>query len=142
MMGGRKVVLHHRGVLLKFLNAGKFFSLLECDLLHFALDLPDPATAKRLKCSVCQTSVLEMLHQMLGMETEENRKLKEYEIVEILERVCNKEMDEYGWEPPISPETTLLSLFSPLRDPSPVRSRLVLTWRLFLSRFARALTPI
>jgi hypothetical protein len=83
-----------------------------------------------------------MLHQILGMETEENRKLKEYEIVEILERVCNKEMDEYGWEPPISPETTLLSLFSPLRDPSPVRSRLVLTWRLFLSRFARALTPI
>jgi hypothetical protein len=95
-------------------------SLLECDMRHFAPDRTDPATAKRLKCSVCQASVLEMLHQILGMETQENRKLKEYEIVEILEGVCNKDMNEYGWEPPTSSETTLLLLPSPSRGPVPV----------------------
>lgn len=56
----------------------------------------DPATAKRLKCSACQASVIEMLYGILGKETEEMRPLKEVEIVEILERTCSKNMAEYG----------------------------------------------
>eukprot|EP00292_Cryptomonas_paramecium_P016091 CAMPEP_0113701536 /NCGR_PEP_ID=MMETSP0038_2-20120614/24636_1 /TAXON_ID=2898 /ORGANISM="Cryptomonas paramecium" /LENGTH=204 /DNA_ID=CAMNT_0000625453 /DNA_START=6 /DNA_END=617 /DNA_ORIENTATION=- /assembly_acc=CAM_ASM_000170 len=59
-------------------------------------DIADPTMMKAMKCTACQASVLEMSYGILRKENDEQRKLKEFEVVEILEKVCSSKMDEYG----------------------------------------------
>jgi len=51
---------------------------------------------KTLKCGVCQATVMEMAYAINAKETEHGRKLREVEVVEILDKICVVNMDKYG----------------------------------------------
>lgn len=51
---------------------------------------------KTLKCGVCQATVMEMAYAINARENDTGRKLREVEVVEVLDNVCTLNMDKYG----------------------------------------------
>lgn len=56
----------------------------------------DPGKMKSLKCGVCQATVMEMAYAINARENENGRKLREVEVVEVLDKICVVNMDKYG----------------------------------------------
>jgi hypothetical protein len=59
-------------------------------------DISDKHHLKSLKCGLCQATVMEMAFGINRNENELGRKLKEVEVVEVLDKVCTQNMDKYG----------------------------------------------
>jgi hypothetical protein len=59
-------------------------------------DIADPKMVKSLKCGLCQESVMEMAFVINKQENDLGRALKEVEVLEVLDKVCDVNMDRYG----------------------------------------------
>jgi len=59
-------------------------------------DTSDPANMKMMKCGVCQAAVMEMAYGINRQVIEVGRKLREVEVIEILDKICATNMDKYG----------------------------------------------
>ena len=59
-------------------------------------DIADPKMIKSLKCGLCQASVMEMAFVINKQENDLGRALKEVEVLEVLDKVCDVNMDRYG----------------------------------------------
>lgn len=56
----------------------------------------DPKKMKTLKCGVCQATVMEMAYAINARENDTGRTLREVEVVEVLDKICEHNMDKYG----------------------------------------------
>uniref|UniRef100_A0A7S0VMT4 DUF3456 domain-containing protein n=1 Tax=Hemiselmis tepida TaxID=464990 RepID=A0A7S0VMT4_9CRYP len=53
-------------------------------------DFGDPAVAKRLKCSACRASAVEMHEALAGLRKKRGKvKIQEYEYIEVMDAVCD-----------------------------------------------------
>merc|ERR1719329_332851 len=59
-------------------------------------DTSDPKKMKEMKCGVCQATVMEMAYAINRQVAEKGRKLREVEVVEVLDKICVQNMDKYG----------------------------------------------
>ncbi|EKX47734.1 hypothetical protein GUITHDRAFT_162558 [Guillardia theta CCMP2712] len=71
-------------------------SVLDSEQEQALPDLSDANSLRELKCGICQGIVMDMAYAINRDETNLKRKLREVEIVEILENVCSHNMNEYG----------------------------------------------
>jgi len=69
---------------------------LDTEMYQSLPDFEDKGVMGRIRCGACQASVLEIAYGILQRENNANRPVREVEVVEIMEKVCETNMNKYG----------------------------------------------